>query len=162
MPFEREALPLRYDKSQTSYPHWPPTTHKEAVAQFKCLIGELYPHRMYLANCWMTSLNIKLAAAEPQPSSKETIERVIWLVQENCRITDGNEPERGNMKRRRRICDDVCNPVLLARRPYCLNLQLRVASGGVPGPSDIIGWKGSGFFFLYHVSLFVIIDGRVL
>ena len=106
------------DKSRTSYPHWPPTTLKEAVAQLKCLIGEFQPHRMYLAHCWMISLRIKLAAAEPR--SKATIKQLISLVQEHCRITDRNELETGHMRRGKRICGEVCNPVLLEGRCYCL------------------------------------------
>ncbi|KAN0069184.1 hypothetical protein V8E54_012813 [Elaphomyces granulatus] len=43
-------------KSRTSYPHWPPTTHGEAMAQLRCLTGTSYPHRLYLADCWITSL----------------------------------------------------------------------------------------------------------
>ncbi|KAN0078763.1 hypothetical protein V8E54_005276 [Elaphomyces granulatus] len=33
-------------KSLTSYPHWPPSTYEEAVAQLRSLIGESFPHRM--------------------------------------------------------------------------------------------------------------------
>jgi hypothetical protein len=108
-------------KSQTSYPHWPPTTHEEAVAQLRCLMGQSYAHRMYLTECWIISLRHKLTAAEPE--SKADAERIISLVQKNCpnATTDSNEPQAANMRRRpKKICDKVCNPVLLEGRCYCL------------------------------------------
>lgn len=51
---------------------------------------------------------------------KTTIEQLILLVQKKCQITDGNDTETGNMRRGKRICEEVCKPVLLERRCYCL------------------------------------------
>src|SRR5712664_3277422 len=65
-------------KSLTSYPHWPPSTYEEAVAQLQCLIGESFPHRLYLAHCWITSLYVQLAAGS------KGIEKTISLVQQSC------------------------------------------------------------------------------
>ena len=130
-------------KSRTSYPHWPPTTLKEAVAQLKCLIGEFKPHRMYLAHCWMTSLCIKLAAAEPR--SKATIKQLISLVQEHCRITDRNVLETGHWDGEANIWWGVQPGV--ARGEMLLSLQLRMAS---PSPPDSIGvW----FFSIMYITL---------
>ena len=44
-------------KSRTSYPHWPPSCRSEAVDQLCCLLGRSYPHREYLAKCWLTSIS---------------------------------------------------------------------------------------------------------
>ncbi|KAN0086376.1 hypothetical protein V8E54_000064 [Elaphomyces granulatus] len=73
-----KARRCRCDKSLTSYPHWPPTTYEEAIAQLNCLIGESYPHRPYLADCWITSLYGKMA------KGSEGIEDLISLIEENC------------------------------------------------------------------------------
>jgi hypothetical protein len=52
-----KARRCRCDKSLTSYPHWPPTTYEEAIAQLNCLIGESYTHRPYLADCLLIRKN---------------------------------------------------------------------------------------------------------
>ncbi|KAN0067860.1 hypothetical protein V8E54_014107, partial [Elaphomyces granulatus] len=66
-------------KSRTSYPHRPPSCHSEAVDQLRCLLGRSYPHRQYLAHCWLTSLFRKLAL-----EGTEEIATMITLVQKNC------------------------------------------------------------------------------
>ena len=68
-------------KSRTSYPHWPPSCRSEAVDQLCCLLGRSYPHREYLADCWLTSLFRKLAL-----EGTEETEAMITLVQNSCPV----------------------------------------------------------------------------
>jgi hypothetical protein len=49
-----------YGKSRTSHPHWPPTCQTEALDQLNCLLGQSYPHRLYLAHCWISFLRGKI------------------------------------------------------------------------------------------------------
>jgi hypothetical protein len=101
-----KARRCRCDKSLTSYPHWPPTTYEEAIAQLNCLIGESYPHRPYLADCWITSLYGKMA------KGSEGIEDLISLIEENCQSFNKNPKRQGRYKV---DCQKICEPVLSAK-----------------------------------------------
>ena len=94
------------NKSLTSYPHWPPTTYDEAMAQLNCLIGESYPHRIYLAECWVTSLYVKMA------TGSEGIEHIISLIEETCQSLNKSPKQRGPYKV---DCRKICEPALKAK-----------------------------------------------
>jgi hypothetical protein len=68
-------------RSRMSYSHWPPSCHSEAFDQLYCLPGRSYPHREYLADCWLTSLFRKLAL-----EGTEETESMITLVQNSCPV----------------------------------------------------------------------------
>ena len=106
-------------KSKTSFPHWPPSTYEEAVEQLRCLIGESFPHRLYLANCWIISLRKKLVTVQEQPSQRN-VEGTIHLVEANCELErySGGEPLRRNACKV--DCKTICEPILKANSCYCL------------------------------------------
>ena len=60
-------------------------------------------------------------------------------------MIDGSEPQAANMRREKNY-----NPVLQEKRghvgTYVLPLQLRMVSGGMPGPTSGIGYL-EGFVF---------------
>ncbi|KAN0077781.1 hypothetical protein V8E54_006085 [Elaphomyces granulatus] len=112
-PTKGEAVPLR--KSLTSYPHWPPSTYEEAVAQLRSLIGESFPHRMYLADCWLTSLYMKLAAGS------EGVEKMISLVQQSCgSLHQSAERRVANVVDCRMICEPILKAQGTANGSSCL------------------------------------------
>jgi len=102
-------------KSLTSYPHWPPSTYEEAVAQLQSLIGESFPHRLYLGHCWITSLYLKLAAGS------EGVEKIISLVEQSC---EGLRQNAKNQIANKVDCHAICDPVLkaqgTAKGSFCL------------------------------------------
>jgi hypothetical protein len=106
LPYLPKARRCRCDKSLTSFPHWPPTTYEEAIAQLNCLIGESFPHRLYLADCWMTSLYLKLA------KGSDGIEKIISMIQDNCQSLDKSPKRPGTNKF---DCREICEPVLTAK-----------------------------------------------
>jgi hypothetical protein len=97
-------------KSRTSYPHWPPTCQSEAVDQLHCLVGESYPHRQYLAQCWMAFLLGK--STEDQT--------MISLVQKSCTVLALPKHEPPRCRRRKMDCEQICQPVLDANSCHCL------------------------------------------
>jgi|SRR5467141_560509 len=102
-------------KSLTSYPHWPPSTYEEAVAQLRSLIGESFPHRMYLADCWLTSLHMKLAAGS------EGVEKMISLVQQSCgSLHQSAERRVANVVDCRMICEPILKAQGTANGSSCL------------------------------------------
>jgi len=104
--FSSKARRCSCNKSLTSYPHWPPTTYDEAMAQLNCLIGESYPHRIYLAECWVTSLYVKMA------TGSEGIEHIISLIEETCQSLNKSPKQRGPYKV---DCRKICEPALKAK-----------------------------------------------
>ena len=68
-------------KSNTSYPHWPPTIHREAIAQLECLTSCSFPHRLYLADCWITTLYRQEARNWTDTAE---VEGLISLVESAC------------------------------------------------------------------------------
>ena len=52
-----------------SFPHWPPTSFKEAEAQFKKYFEKENEHRRYLVICWWSFIN-KFAIMEPWTASE--------------------------------------------------------------------------------------------
>ncbi|KAN0067277.1 hypothetical protein V8E54_014540 [Elaphomyces granulatus] len=122
---EKEGMP-RYGskcncgKSRTSYPHWPPSCHSEAVDQLRCLLGRSYPHRQYLAHCWLTSLFRKLAV-----EGTDEIQTMITLVQKICPALQsaGELPDMSAQRHKgsRRIdCDAICQPAIDENDPTCI------------------------------------------
>jgi hypothetical protein len=78
-----------WEESDVISPPWPPSCHSEAVDQLRCLLGRSYPHRQYLAHCWLTSLFRKLAV-----EGTDEIQTMITLVQKNCPLTGTSYPHR--------------------------------------------------------------------
>ena len=123
LPYLPKARRCRCDKSLTSFPHWPPTTYEEAIAQLNCLIGESFPHRLYLADCWMTSLYLKLA------KGLDGIEKIISMIQDNFQSLDKSPNRPGTNKVDcRKICKRNCQWQLLSMRLFS-------PPGGMPRPS---------------------------
>src|SRR6267378_8720541 len=87
-------------KSLTSYPHWPPSTYEEAVAQLQSLIGESFPHRLYLAHCWVSSLYIKRAAGS-------NVETIISLVEKRKFKTSTEDAPRA-VNKVKVDCSAIC------------------------------------------------------
>jgi hypothetical protein len=79
---------------------------KKAIAQLNCLIGESFPHRLYLADCWLTSLYVKLA------TDSDGIENIISLIQENYQSLHKSPKRQGTNKV---DCRTICEPVLTAK-----------------------------------------------
>ena len=98
-------------KSRTSYPHWPPTTHGEAMAQLRCLTGTSYPHRMYLADCWITSIYRKRAESWADTAASDAL---VDLVGKACgKETKESQQESGEQVRRKKMdCRGICEPAL--------------------------------------------------
>jgi hypothetical protein len=114
-------------KSQSSYPHWPPTGQQEALDQLQCLLGRSYPHRDYLAECWLSNLFGQLLPVEGRgPGSKTAgdLKRTISLIQKSCpallRLDRQIADEATKPKRRRMDCEGICEPVLVENRSDCL------------------------------------------
>lgn len=105
-------------KSKTSFPHWPPSTYEEAE-QLRCLLGESFPHRLYLGHCWIISLRQKLATVR-EPSSQRNHEWIIHLVEENREIEKYNGGEALGSMACKVNCKTVCEPILQANNCYCL------------------------------------------
>jgi hypothetical protein len=103
-------------KSNTSYPHWPPTTHGEAVAQMRCLIGRSYPHRLYLADCWIASIS-----RESWPNIAMS-EDLLSLVGNACgRVMNDDEERSAKHVRKTKLdCRAICEPVLQKKSCFCL------------------------------------------
>jgi len=70
------------------------------------LIGESFPHRLYLADCWLTSLYVKLA------TGSDGIENIISLIQDNCQSLHKSPKRQGTNKV---DCRTICEPVLAAK-----------------------------------------------
>ncbi|KAN0074352.1 hypothetical protein V8E54_008289 [Elaphomyces granulatus] len=110
-------------RSRINYPHWPPSSEEEAFDQLDCLLDEpkTAPHRMYLAECWLAFLYRNLAAGS-------NVSATIKLVEQGCPIILSGKPSLlGNKGSRRRVgrwerksCEDICEPVLLKNKPFCL------------------------------------------
>jgi len=76
------SLPCSCGKSATSYPHWPPSCHEEAVDQLRCLL-EAQPHRLHLAHGWQTFLWREQSRAESgAPWSEE--HSILSLLRNSC------------------------------------------------------------------------------
>jgi hypothetical protein len=103
----------------TSYPHWPPTTHGEAMAQLRCLTGDSFPHRQYLAGCWMTTLSVEQAQSW---SVTAEMDALISLVGKVCdQAAKKSLRNTGEMDRREKMdCQEICEPVLQNRSCFCL------------------------------------------
>jgi len=104
-------------KSNTSYPHWPPTTHREAMAQLRCLTGRSHPHRLYLADCWV----VWLRRQQVQTGTAE-MEDLISLVGNAC-VKRARSSQRNDVEQFRRSnmdCQGICKPVLEMRTCFCL------------------------------------------
>jgi hypothetical protein len=104
-------------KSRMSYPHWPPSCHSEAVDQLCCLLGQSYPHRQYLADCWLSSLFRKLAS-----EGTEKIEATITLVRNSCPVLQsaGEVPTEKGRRKHRIDCDRICKPAITNNDPTCI------------------------------------------
>ena len=98
-------------KSRTSYPHWPPTSQTEAIDQLKCLLGQSYPHRQYLAHCWMVFL---------LTDDTEKHKKTISLVHNSCPVLQLSENETPKRRRVKMDCAVICQPVLDAKSSHCL------------------------------------------
>jgi hypothetical protein len=121
--------------SKVSYPHWPPSCYEEAVDQLHCLIGQSYPHRLYLAQCWLVSLQKKLyesAGKTEHEESPQDLGIIISLMQETCPTlaSSPEQPEQNvdsfsinRFKTTRDIridCQSLCYRVLREGGSYCL------------------------------------------
>ena len=106
-------------KSRTSYPHWPPTTHGEAIAQLRCLIGTSYPHRLYLADCWISSIYREQAQSWPNIAVSEA---VVSLVRNACgKATKDDLENPGERVRKAKVdCQEICELVLQNKSCFCL------------------------------------------
>ena len=95
-------------KSGTSYPHWPPSYRSEATDQLLCLLGRSYPHRLHLADLWMSSLREQAADG-----------RTICLVQQRC---PSLQPtcERPQQRRPRMDCVGLCERAIRDNDSICL------------------------------------------
>jgi len=104
-------------KSNTSYPHWPPTTHLEAMAQLRCLTGRSYPHHLYLADCWVAWL----CQQQAQTGTAE-MEGIISLVGNACvkRVRNSLQNHGEQPRRPKMDCQGICEPVLEKRSCFCL------------------------------------------
>ena len=110
--------------SRTSYPHWPPAHHREALDQLRSLLGQSAPHRQYLADCWMRYLSKKHAQEEWQESE---LSRIITLAHNSCPALspwgqDGLHLSKRKKKRwTKKDCDNVCVGALRdAKLSLCL------------------------------------------
>jgi hypothetical protein len=97
--------------SRNSYPHWPPTHHREALDQLRSLLGQSLARRQYLADCWMRYLSLKHAEQGWQESE---LSRTITLVRNSCPALSSwdslPEPLSKGKKKgwTKKDCDDVC------------------------------------------------------
>jgi hypothetical protein len=102
-------------KSRTSYPHWPPTSYREADDQLRCLIGLSYSHRMYLADCWLSFLHRNMVSQELVALVDESIVRYGWSCSDNS-LQNSNSLHMESVD----LCEEICYPVLNAKSCFCL------------------------------------------
>jgi len=105
-------------RSRTSYPHWPPTTHGEAMAQPRCLTGNSYQHRLHLADCWHRTLCMEQARSRDDTAETKAL---ISLVGKVCGEAAKKSLRRTGEQTRQKIdCGEVCEPVLREKSCFCL------------------------------------------
>jgi hypothetical protein len=108
------------DKSRTSYPHWPPTSHREAIDQLLCLLGRSYPHREYLAHCWVAFLYRQLAPAVEGTKCHRDRMNILTLVRKSCPTLVASDRPSPRPKRQRMDCENICEPAIENNLPTCL------------------------------------------
>lgn len=116
LPNVKRSILCHCENSVASYPHWPPSTYEEAIAQLQSLIGESFPHRLYLAHCWVSSLYIKRAAGS-------NVETIISLVEKSCeslKQSAEEAPRAVNKVDCSAICVSVLKAQGTAEGSYCL------------------------------------------
>jgi hypothetical protein len=113
----------RCGKGRMSFPHWPPTSFEEAVAQYEMCLEKGNRHRRYLAYSWWSFIN-NFATMEPwtirkrqkryQDGEKEIRQRCPTVTEEldKCR----EPPVRPKGWR----CYEFCEPILKERKCSCL------------------------------------------
>jgi hypothetical protein len=119
---------------------------RRGVGATEMFSGESFPHRLYLAECWVASLYVKLA------TGSDGIENIISLIQANC--------ESLHKTAKRRIatkvdCRSICDPVLKAQGTARGSFCLCRAPGGMPG-----SWTGTSVSLHSVIRLWVVLSSR--
>jgi hypothetical protein len=112
------------DRSNFSYPHWPPSCYEEALDELQSLLSESEPTRKYTARCWVAFLKGKLA--RPDQWQQSDLAGTITLVQDSCPILSSDhryslrESNQTAKHWGRNDCDKICQPVFKEKRCWCL------------------------------------------
>jgi hypothetical protein len=113
-------LPCSCGKSGTSYPHWPPSCHEEALDQLRCIL-EAYPHRLHLAHGWQSFLWREQCRRKSETPELEEYVELASLLRNSCPtlFPDDDNPDEG-LKRKFDCKSFGCERVIREKLSFCL------------------------------------------